>query len=227
MATKPQPLRVFLSYSHNDRRFAGALKRKLEAFRFSVFVAHDDVNPSDDFVACILEELRHSDIVMPLLTKSFHRSHWTDQECGFALNLDKLILPVSKGVNPYGFLRNRHAYIVKKGKSLDAVLAELLSSLTHQKKVANKFRDSLILAVRTSSGFPKSIAIFNLLAKLTPFSRRQMKLLLKYSIAQDQVYRSTEASKLLNQIVRRNPRTTDKELVRQFMKRRGYGGYAA
>ncbi|HLE82428.1 MAG TPA: hypothetical protein VJA25_14335, partial [Dehalococcoidia bacterium] len=42
-------LRVFLSYYHADRILAGRVRTELERFGIRVFVAHDDINPSQEW----------------------------------------------------------------------------------------------------------------------------------------------------------------------------------
>src|SRR5208337_5374577 len=97
-------LRVFLSYHHNARKFAGSLKSCLTGLGVDVFLAHEDVEPSTVWQEEILRRLRRCDVFIPLLTKSYHTSYWTDQECGIALALKKHILAVKFTNDPYGFI---------------------------------------------------------------------------------------------------------------------------
>jgi hypothetical protein len=44
------------------------------------------------------------DALLALLTEKFHESNWTDQEIGAAIGRQKLIIPLRKGIDPYGFI---------------------------------------------------------------------------------------------------------------------------
>src|SRR3989344_2611626 len=97
-------IRVFISYSTKDKHLAGNIKMGLERFGADVFLAHEDINPSSEWQDIILENLDSTDIFMPIITKNFPDSYWTDQESGIALAKGKLIVPISvDSNNPYGF----------------------------------------------------------------------------------------------------------------------------
>ncbi len=83
------PIRVFLSYSHKSKKLAHELKEGLESFEFSAFLAHEDISPSASWRKEIRKSLRDCRVFIPILTKSFVESDWTDQETGIALALKK------------------------------------------------------------------------------------------------------------------------------------------
>src|SRR5258706_15187652 len=78
-------VQAFLSYSGKDRKLAGELKEGLEACGLSVFLAHEDIEPSVEWQTRILAELSTVDVFLPLLTSNFRESLWTDQESGVAV----------------------------------------------------------------------------------------------------------------------------------------------
>lgn len=96
----------FISYSHKDRHVAAEVKRALADLGVSAFMAHDDINVSQQWRDRILEELRSMEIFIPLLSQNFHASDWTAQEVGFALaRPEVLVIPVTlDGAVPLGFL---------------------------------------------------------------------------------------------------------------------------
>jgi hypothetical protein len=69
------------------------VKGFLSTFGMDVFLAHDDLQPSAEWQKEIVQALRKCDVFIPLLTRSFHSSLWTDQETGIAIARKKLILP--------------------------------------------------------------------------------------------------------------------------------------
>jgi hypothetical protein len=85
-------MKIFLSYSHLDKRLAGKIKKYLLQYGVKVFLAHDDIEPSEEWADKILEELRDCHVFMPILTKHFNKSNWTDQETGCALILNKGVM---------------------------------------------------------------------------------------------------------------------------------------
>src|SRR5437773_3220417 len=98
------PTKIFLSHSHHDKELAGTLKDELERFGCEVFVAHEDINPSQDWQEAILKSLRECDAFIPILTENFPGSDWTDQETGIAIALRKVIVPIKIRDDPYGFI---------------------------------------------------------------------------------------------------------------------------
>ncbi|HIH44794.1 MAG TPA: toll/interleukin-1 receptor domain-containing protein, partial [Candidatus Methanoperedenaceae archaeon] len=65
---KIKSLRIFLSYSTNDKVIAGSLKTLLELMGFEVFLAHEDIEPSVEWQEEIKDNLDKCDIFIPLLT---------------------------------------------------------------------------------------------------------------------------------------------------------------
>jgi hypothetical protein len=78
-------LRVFLSHLAIDRKFAGALQQCLLEYGISCFVAHNDIEPTAEWVVEIETALATCEAAVALLTPNFHKGNWTDQELGFAM----------------------------------------------------------------------------------------------------------------------------------------------
>ena len=109
-------IRIFLSYSSDDGILAGKIKRYLEDyFGFEVFLAHEDIGAAEEWPKVIIENLKSTDIFMPLLSPNFTKSSFTDQETGMAFILGKGIIPISveTGVTPYGFINKIQALKLK------------------------------------------------------------------------------------------------------------------
>jgi len=97
-------LKTFLSYSSEDKNLAGDIKQSLGRLGIEAFLAHDDIEPSEEWQKRILAELKKCNVLIPILTERFARSNWTDQEVGFALSRGILIIPLNAGIDPYGFM---------------------------------------------------------------------------------------------------------------------------
>ena len=96
--------RVFISHVHTARKSAGTLKSAMQAYGITAFVAHDDIETSDEWREEILSALMSMHAFVAVLTEDFSTSAWTDQEVGIAVARDVLVIPLSKGAIPYGFI---------------------------------------------------------------------------------------------------------------------------
>jgi len=67
-------IRVFLSYSTEDKGLAGFIKDSLEWYGLEVFIAHEDIEPSDEWQEAIIQNLESTDVFVPIITESFSLS---------------------------------------------------------------------------------------------------------------------------------------------------------
>ncbi len=88
---------IFVSYATEDKRLAGKLKTFLEKLGLNVFLAHQDIEPTAKWRDRIISDLKSSYIFIALRTKNYLQKQYTEQECGFALALDKKILSLCIG----------------------------------------------------------------------------------------------------------------------------------
>ena len=97
--------RIFISYAVKDKVLAGNLKQELEKIGLTVFLAHDDIEPTAKWRDKIISELKSSSTFIALRTKNYLGRPYTEQECGFALALNKRILTlcVDTGSKDMGF----------------------------------------------------------------------------------------------------------------------------
>jgi len=91
---------------------------------------------------------------LPLLTDSFVRSDWTDQETGIAVALGKIIVPMKMPVNPYGFISRYQAQSFEgaaKGTSIfppviDEACWKIVKTLASHKKIGSGVKDGVVKA---------------------------------------------------------------------------------
>ena|SRR2546422_1977921 len=102
--SQPVPAKIFVSHSHHEKEIAGWIKGELERFGAFGFVAHEDINPTEEWQGAILKNLKECDVFLALLSGNFATSDWTDQESGIAIALGKVIVPVKVNLDPYGFI---------------------------------------------------------------------------------------------------------------------------
>ena len=98
-------LRIFISYSHRDKRIAGAIKNVFNHYGIEAFLAHEDIQVGKEWRDTILSNLKQFDVFVAILSKNFLESEWTNQEVGFAICKGTTIIPISiDGTPPSGFL---------------------------------------------------------------------------------------------------------------------------
>lgn len=119
---------AFVSYSVEDKAMGAVTKASLEAHGFDSFLAHDDLQVSEEWKDRILEELRQVDVFVTLLSCSFVGSKWCAQEVGFIVSRPEvLIVPLSlDGTTPYGFISHLQGIRVRDESHLAATLEEVL-----------------------------------------------------------------------------------------------------
>lgn len=91
---------IFMSYAIEDKVLAGQIKKSLEEEGWQVFLAHEDIEPTAEWRDRIISDLKSCYIFLALRTKRFQGKPYTEQECGFALALDKKILSLCIGTKP-------------------------------------------------------------------------------------------------------------------------------
>lgn len=145
--------KVFISHSHTDRDLAASIKNRLEGrFNIDVFVAHDDIKPSEEWQETILSELKDTNVFIMLLSSAFENSDWTDQETGISVFLRHKIIPISLGTNPYGFA-GKYQALKWKGHDFDWSMRELVMVL-YTKGILSK--DEIIEYFTCSNSFKEA-----------------------------------------------------------------------
>jgi hypothetical protein len=144
---------AFISYSHLDREYGDQAKRVLGEFDIESFLAHEDLEVSEEWQARILAELRRCDLFVPLLSANFLSSRWAPQEAVFIMSRpDVLITPLSiDGTTPFGFLSHLQSRrIPNEGLTRELLIEPLatkmprtaLPALIRAAGVAKSFRDA-------------------------------------------------------------------------------------
>lgn len=207
-------LRVFLSYSSRDSLLCGQLKVALDHLGFQVFLAHEDINPSEKWQSRILEELRRADIFIPVLTRNFPRSDWTDQESGIAIEIGRAkILPLNIHLNPYGFLAKFQALKTTRSR-FPTIGAQILSSLVPS--LRQRYYKSLVGFLQKSSDLDPLLAVSLALRSAKSMTKSQANNILKACIANKRVFLYRGVRENFREFIRNNSKLLDQPLVAQF-----------
>ncbi len=130
---KSGTLKLFVSHLSSDKAQATALQKALVKYGVSSFVAHVDIKPSLKWIEEIEKALRTMDAMVAIISEDYHLSEWCDQEVGWALGRDILLIPLNRGANPYGFMGQYQA-VMTKGKKASEVAERVLEILKSNPK---------------------------------------------------------------------------------------------
>ena len=120
--------RIFVSHLARFRGFAGEIQQEMLLHGMSSFVAHNDIEPTTEWQDEIELALASCDAMLVLLHPGFHKSHWTDQEIGYAMGRGIMIATVRLGTDPYGFI-GRFQALDGQGKTPEELARELFRIL--------------------------------------------------------------------------------------------------
>ncbi len=149
---QPGLLRVFLSHISSERHFAAELQRCLLPLGISTFVAHNDIEPTAEWIIEIEAALMTADALLAILHPGFHASSWTDQEIGIALGRGIPVFSVKVGIDPYGFA-GRYQAFQGAGKSPQDLAAELFQAYSTNKSTAKRLSSALVARFEHSGSF--------------------------------------------------------------------------
>jgi hypothetical protein len=171
---KPGMLRLFLSHVSAHKVAVAKLKWEFREYGVSCFVAHEDIEPTLQWQHEIELALRSMHALVALLTTDFHASNWTDQEIGFALGREVLVIPVRLGLDPYGFIGR----VQGAPGSFDNP-AKLASSsvnmLLKNKGTAPQMQEALVVGLEQAGSFASSKAVVSKLEDLAHLTVDQVR----------------------------------------------------
>lgn len=181
------PVRAFVSYSTKDKLVGAAAKEVLTKFGIEAFLAHDDLRVSERWEKRILEELAACDIFVPLLSKSFKKSPWAEQEVGYIVSRkdDVAIAPLSiDGTTPHGFIGHiQSRNVPQAGISRELLIEPLLLELPR------KIIPGYISLVEGANTYRGAEAVMKpLVPYFKLFTKEEARAFADASVANDQVW---------------------------------------
>lgn len=152
----PGYFRLFISHLSEHKLKATRLKGALKKYAISCFVAHEDINPTLEWQIEIEKALASMDALAAILAPGFHESKWTDQEIGYALGREILVVPLRNGLDPYGFigkLQGVPSHDRTVAQVSHSVFQALSSNGATKNKVATTLVDQVVAAPNAERGF--------------------------------------------------------------------------
>ena len=158
--------RLFASHKAEDKVLVSEIKQKLAWFAVDVFVAHEDIEPSKEWIEEIDLALDTCDALAAFLTPVYHSSDWCDQEVGFAMRRRVLIVPVCLGVMPYGFMNRYQGLKALKLSSAD-IAENVFGILMTNDLTAARMSEAVVNFTAEANSFNEAIQGSKLLASVT------------------------------------------------------------
>lgn len=146
---KPGHFRLFLSHLSSFKVKVYQLKKALEKYGVSSFVAHEDIEPTKLWEKEIEKGLFSMDALCAILMPGFKESNWTDQEIGVAIGRGILVIPIRKEMDPYGFIGKFQGFQANNktiGEVAEGIFRILSSHDKTRSKLINKLSDLLLMS---------------------------------------------------------------------------------
>lgn len=187
---------LFISYSTLDKKLAGTFKQRLSEAGFNVFLAHEDIKPTDEWLRKIERELKRCQVFIALLSEHFHKSEWADQEAGYALSRSRasrkkclivpiLVSPLSHA--PHGFLKDFQALKLYR-LSIEQACDQLAEIIVDKLGLTDFKKDQVISKFALSGNFKTAKKHLGDLYELRPFSLDQSRRIAKATLSNNQIH---------------------------------------
>jgi hypothetical protein len=175
----------------------------LDGYGFDTFLAHEDLELGVQWEAEILRELKSCDIFVPIFSEDFKESDWASQEIGIAFELQKKILPLNFGINPFGFINKFQAMKIE-GKYHYRICQEIIDHLSKDEKYKKDLTDTLIRGFVNSGDFDSANERAEAVRKLNNFNESQVNEIARGYILNNQIQHGFKAREVVVKILRTN-----------------------
>ena len=211
-----KPIRIFISYSSDDKSLAGQIKLMLERYGLSVFLAHDDIPPLRDWQEEISNNLTVCDVFIPVLTRSFRESNWTDQEIGMAFGLKKMIIPLKVNTDPYGFILKLQACKLDVNNPRRSCLK--IIKVLRDSEFVESLIDCLVRALENACDFDDANKVIEELKDFENLKEEQINQIIRTSIRNNQFRMCSTGKTFLSLIIEKQASLIDPFLLETYNK---------
>jgi hypothetical protein len=170
---EPRRFRLFFSHVARVKRELGDLRQELSRFAVDGFIAHESIAPTSQWQNEIENALRTCEALAAFLTPDFHQSPWTDQEIGFCLARDILVIPIDMGFTPYGFIGRVQA-IKGQDRTVEQLRDSIFQALLRNEVTVGPMRQALLHQFEDSSSFATAKRNIQLLEGLADWTADQL-----------------------------------------------------
>lgn len=195
---KPGHFKLFISHLSKFKEKTSLLKNDLEKYGISAFVAHEDIEPTKEWQDEIEKGLFSMDAFCAVLMEGFKESNWTDQEVGVAVGRNVLIIPIRKGLDPYGFI-GKYQGFQAIGKNIGQVAEGIFEIISRNEKTKSKYLNTLIELILLSNTATLGIERLNALKKVKDLPKEKIEYL-QEKITENENLKQTTFLTLFNKI---------------------------
>lgn len=162
--------RLFLSHTSAHKERAAALSAVLARVGVAGFVAHETIEPTREWQDQIELALRSCDALAALLTDDFVESKWCDQEVGFVVARNRLVIPIKSPADPHGFIAKYQALaIASSGPHTDYDTADrILKALVRNSLTSAAIAPAVVRRYVRSGSFDSTRVAFEMLQAIPP-----------------------------------------------------------
>lgn len=169
----PNCLRLFLSHVSAHKSAVSKLKEQLLVYGVSSFVAHEDIEPTKEWIDEIELALGSTETLVALITPDFHESKWTDQEVGIALGRSIFVVPVRLNCDPYGFMGKSQA-LSGSFENMSQLVLDLVDIFIKHPITSKSMHEALTVALEKSQSFQNSKDVSHVIVKTKDFTQEQL-----------------------------------------------------
>lgn len=181
--------RLFLSHVAEHKLAVSKIKDELALRGVAAFVAHEDIEPSLEWQREIEIALRSMHALAALITPDFHPSLWTDQEVGWALGREKLVIPVRLGADPYG-LAGKFQGVGGTLTEPKALAEAIVETLIKHPQTHGEMRRAFVSAFAEAASFAMARALCGYVVKIKDLTEEEKALLRTACTENSQVARA-------------------------------------
>lgn len=185
----PNTIRLFISHRDTWKREAHQLADELLAYGISSFVAHDTIEPDEDWQKEIETALQTMDVMLAFITDDFFESAWTNQEIGFALARGLAVISIKfEKTDPVGFIRNRQA-IKGSLKEMPENAAKVFATVEKRLGGTKIYRSSMLARLIDADTFAEAETVFERVSRMQNFSNEELQQLVDAFSSNSQISR--------------------------------------
>lgn len=159
---EPRHFRLFLCHLSSIKKSVASLQCALRRYGITAFVAHVDIEPTKEWQDEIEAGLCSMDALAAIVMPGFHESDWTDQEVGAAVGRGVLIIPLLRGLDPYGFI-GKYQGLNISGMKPSEVAEGIFRILVSSPKTKNCMLTCLIDTALQSSNAAEALERINVI----------------------------------------------------------------
>jgi len=145
--------RLFVSHVAAQKQNAAFLKAALAEHSIEAFIAHEAIEPGEEWVNVIEAALQSCDALAAWLTPPFRQSDWCDQEVGFAVGRGILVIPMRFRLDPYGFIGRYQAMTIKPEQKFHEIARSLFELVLRHERSRFAMARALVWQFEQSRSF--------------------------------------------------------------------------